>query len=257
MFLQEHWFPLTIRDDDRTRYLSALETADAGRLLALVSLFAERQKQAFLRSLSLSEQVTFDARHVDPIIASVRGRIERIKVEEQTQRIQRVEKLANELLAMAETRLGAVEQKLKSELAPIEPRFRTWVSRATAADGDRAQYHAIQIIETAKRLGYFANRQTYSVWVQLAIVLPSRRTDILVSFHGLGHTNQGVYVASACAYHRDHDEAGETTITQISPLSESPFQFSYKDDNATVKGRFARWLEDVVAIGLGYWERAV
>ena len=42
---------------DRADYITALDEADQGDLSSLINLFAKSQKQAFLRSLGLSEQV--------------------------------------------------------------------------------------------------------------------------------------------------------------------------------------------------------
>lgn len=256
-FIQEHWFPLTIRDEDRRRYLSALEVADQGDLLPLIALFTERQKQSFLKALSLSEQVVADGRMIDPIIASVRKRIVEVKQAEQTQRIQRAEHFADRIVDLTNARFHLLETRLRQELLNVEPTFKAFVASARNGDGDRSQYHSIQVIETAKRLNYFANRQAYSSWVQLVIMLPTSRVDLLVSVHVVGHTNQGVYVATACAYHKDPDERGETLITNIEPLSESPFQFSFQEDEAALSARFSGWLDDVISLGLSYWERSV
>jgi hypothetical protein len=158
---------------------------------------------------------------------------------------------------MARIRLEALGNQLKHEIGPVENSFKAWVSSAISPD-ERVLYHAFPINETARYHGYFANRQAYSSWVQLNIGLPGMRVELLIAFHVVGHTNQGVYVASACGYHRDPDEGGnKTVVSQIEPLSDTPFQFSYHDELAPTKQRFGRWLEDVIPLGLSYWERSV
>lgn len=58
VFIQAGYFPLVLTRDDRADYINALEIADEENLSALVTLFASRQRRTFLRSLSLSEQVS-------------------------------------------------------------------------------------------------------------------------------------------------------------------------------------------------------
>ena len=53
VFIQKDWFPLVVRDRDRTRYIDALESADVGQLKPLVDFFGELQQEIFTRALSI------------------------------------------------------------------------------------------------------------------------------------------------------------------------------------------------------------
>ena len=53
VFIQKDWFPLVVRDRDRTRYIDALESADVGQLKLLVDFFGELQQEIFTRALSI------------------------------------------------------------------------------------------------------------------------------------------------------------------------------------------------------------
>lgn len=53
VFIQKDWFPLVVRDRDRTRYVDALESADIGQLKPLVDFFGELQQEIFTRALSI------------------------------------------------------------------------------------------------------------------------------------------------------------------------------------------------------------
>lgn len=53
VFIQKDWFPLVVRDRDRTRYIDALESADIGQLKPLVDFFGELQQEIFTRALSI------------------------------------------------------------------------------------------------------------------------------------------------------------------------------------------------------------
>ena len=75
LFVKAGWFPLVVRDRERTRYIGALEKADSGNLQPLVEYFARLQKQEFLRALSIAEDVD-KFRRVSHGIQSVRPRLQ-------------------------------------------------------------------------------------------------------------------------------------------------------------------------------------
>jgi hypothetical protein len=105
-------------------------------------------------------------------------------------------------------------------------------------------------------LGYFANLRSYHSWIQLVINVETS-TILLISFHVLGHEYRGLLLCSACAYHRDETEEGERNISDIQALTDSPFQFSYADEESNLTERFKQWLEDVIVTGLEYWNKSL
>lgn len=78
VFIQASWFPLVLTRDDRAVYIAALEEADQGNLSSLINLFAKSQKQSFLRSLGLSEQVLSETRRTKAIISSIAEKFKQI-----------------------------------------------------------------------------------------------------------------------------------------------------------------------------------
>lgn len=52
VFIQKDWFPLLVRDRDRTRYIDALESADVGQFKPLVDFFGDMQTENFNSALS-------------------------------------------------------------------------------------------------------------------------------------------------------------------------------------------------------------
>jgi hypothetical protein len=64
-------------------------------------------------------------------------------------------------------------------------------------------------------------------------------------------------VCTACAYHRDDSEEDKSNISDIESLTDSPFQFSYADEEDNLIERFKQWLEDVILTGLEYWNKSI
>jgi hypothetical protein len=255
VFIQAGWFPLVLTRDDRAAYIAALEQADQGDLKGLINLFTKSQKQAFIRSLGLSEQVLSETRRTQVIIASIAEKLKQNKSESLQARNQKVEDFAANLFEIASNRLQTVANEIKLSVQGLVDEPEVFTVTASAGD-NRSYYHRYQVVETAKQLGYFANLRNYHTWIQLIINVETSMT-ILLSFHVLGHEYRGLLVCSACAYYRDNTEEGERNISEIQALTDSPFQFSYADDEGNLIERFKQWLEDVILTGLEYWNKSL
>ncbi|MBC1223423.1 Fic family protein [Nostoc sp. UCD120] len=255
VFIQAGWFPLVLTRDDRADYIAALEQADQGDLSKLIDLFGKSQKQAFIRSLGLSEQVLSESRRTQVIIASIAEKLKQNQSASIQERSRKVEHFASKLFEIASNRSQDVANEIKLSVQNLVDDADAFIISAPAGD-TRSYYHRYQIVETAKKLGYFANTRNYHTWIQLVINI-GISTTILLSFHVLGHEYRGLLVCSACAYHRDNVEDGERNISDIQALADSPFQFSYADEEGNLTERFKQWLEDVIVTGLEYWNKSL
>jgi len=256
VFIQAGWFPLVLTRDDRAVYIGASEEADAGDLSRLINLFSKSQKQAFIRSLGLSEQILAEARRAQVVIASIADKLKQNLSASIQERCQQVESYAEELFDLASGRFQDISEDIKLSLQSLVSDSQIFVVQSPP-DGSKSHYHRYQIVETAKQLDYFANIRPYHKWIQLVIALEASTTIILLSFHVLGHEYRGLLVCSACAYHKDDTEEGESKINDIQALTDSLFQFSYADSRDRITDRFKQWLEDIVVTGLEYWNKSL
>ncbi|MFK0730399.1 MAG: Fic family protein [Gloeotrichia echinulata GP01] len=255
VFIQASWFPLVLTRDDRAVYITALEKADQGDLSNLINLFAKSQKQAFLRSLGLSEQVLSEARRTQVIISAIADKLKQNQSASIQQRCNKAESFAANLFDIAVLRLEEVAEEIKLSVQNFVSNAEVFTV-AARVDNPRSYYHRYQVVETAKQLGYFANLRNYHTWIQLVINVETS-TTLLLSFHVLGHEYRGLLVCTACAYHRDDSEQGERNISDIQSLADSPFQFSYADEEENLIERFQKWLEDIILTGLEYWNNSI
>jgi Fic family protein len=251
IFIKAGWFPLVISRDFRDEYIDALEEADKGNLLDLVNLFAKLQKKAFVKALSLSENVLNDH---EPLKKVISAGIERLKArkEKQIQQMQRQAfELAEKLEDIAEEKFGLVALELNNELQSLEEVYFADVQRS---DKNNDYWYRQQIIQTAKALEYYADTRTYRSWVRLKIK-EDRQTEIILSFHALGFEFFGIMAASAFIEYRDKTEEQEVTFDKPRVLCSEVFQFSYTEQEDSVIQRFAPWLEDVLLVGLDQWRK--
>lgn len=254
VFIQAGWFPLVVNRDDRKIYIDSLEKADEGDLSNLIYLFAKSQKQAFLTSLGLSEQVLSEAKRTQIIITSIADKLKQNQTASITEKCRTAEQFASHLFNIASHRLTEIAEEIKLSVQNIIDSADIFT--VSTSDNSKYYYHRYQVVETAKQLKYFANTQTYHQWIQLVIDV-AVPTIILISFHSLGHEYRGLLVCSACAYHKNNTEDNDYNIGDIQALIDSPFQFSYADEEGELIERFKKWLEEVIVTGLEYWNNSI
>jgi len=255
VFIKAGWFPLILTRDDRSNYISALEEADQGNLAQLIELFTDRQKRAFIRSLGLSEQILANNRRTQAIISSITDKLKRDIEKTEQDKIQQAEKFANILFQVADERLQEIRDEIRLSVGNLVEDAEIFTFNGPA-NGEKSHYYRYQVIETAKQLDYYANLRNYHSWIQLVIDV-ERPTMILVSFHVLGYEYHGLLACSVCAYHRDLTDDEEKNVSEVQALTDSPFQFSYADQQENLVQRYKQWLEAAIVSGLEYWNKSL
>lgn len=76
------------------------------------------------------------------------------------------------------------------------------------------------------------------------------RTEILFSLHGVGHGDTGAYACTAMIYTRSKGEQGVTVLSNVEPLADEPFSFTYREIPNAVSKRFGPWANTCLVRGL-------
>lgn len=255
VFLRDGYFPLVIRRGDRTDYLSALYEADQSDLGPLVALFSRLEKKAFVDALGISREVLHDQAGLSDILAAAADRLQE-RAKDQERRMAGVFGYADALTKLTHDRVEEASRLTGRTLAKVDKDFKAWSDWASN-DSRKDDYFHYQIIEAAKKYGYFANTRTYRSWARLVIRTKSQ-TDVLFSFHCLGPEFRGVMVCSPLMYRRE--SAGEESPTQVSdvePIAVEPFQFNYNDHHEVLVTRFEKWLTTSLTVALDRWRRSL
>ena len=250
VFVKAGWFLLVVRDCESTRYIDALQDADAGNLKPLVDYFAHLQRDTFVRVLGISKDVV-DAHRVHDAIKSMR-QILQARRDALDFEWDAAKSIAAALRNLAEERLKEVADELNQEVFALLDHA-TCFADGEVDGGPRSHFYRHQIIETAKRLGYSAGTQTYRSWVRL-VIRNSMQTELLIAFHGIGHEFQGVIACSATWFQRMETDEGEREIGPVMPIVDEVFQINYKEALDDTAARFKYWLEGAIVRGLKLWQ---
>jgi len=244
IFLRSDWFALVITNDMREEYISASEQADQGNLIPMIDLFAKRQIQAFRQALSISEDVAVQ-RSIQVIIDKS---LERLR---QRPTPNRVFDISSVLENHTRQRLKGVASELSVALQDLHPAY--WAS-VTSSDLETNHWFRSEIIAVAKQFEYYANFRYYCSWIGMRIK-EERLANLMYSFHGLGYEFTGIMAVSALLDFRTQVEAVELSYDGPYTICANIFQFSYKDEEEQLLGRYKDWLEESILIGLEQWRK--
>ncbi len=254
--LRAGWFPLVVNHKDRPRYIETLETADAGDLRPLTELIGTIQKRSCWTAMSILGEVEKEAAHLEQLMDAIgeafEGRDRFLRDE-----TARAKEIAEGLREFAESKFDEVRSGLERRIDTTISDRRIFVDTGYDYSEQRGWYR-YQVVDTARQLGYFANMRDFHEWVRLAFVTESGRSEILLSFHTVGHDYRGVIGASMCFYRRQRadGEGIEQQVIELQTVSADLFQVNYKEDVEAAERRFGPWLEKALVMGLDQWRRS-
>jgi hypothetical protein len=254
VFIRAGWFPLVVTRDDRERYVSALEAADAGDLVPLVTIFTSLQRRWFVNALGIAREVLQEGERVEQLIASVRDMFAK-RDDALQQQWNNAKIIADDLFGMAESRLKDVAVQLTEQIAGFSSQF-SFFTVAEFDGGDRKNWYRWQTIEVARQLDYFANTRDYSAWVRLGLRTDSP-ADLVVAFTAIGRDFRGLIGVSAFFFRREETEASESQFVDVTPVAEELFQINYKEERDSVSDRFGRWLDRALVRGIEVWRQGL
>ncbi|KPA16905.1 filamentation induced by cAMP protein fic [Candidatus Magnetomorum sp. HK-1] len=250
VLIRARWFPLVIDRNIRGEYIDALEIADNNDLTQLVDLIVSLQKKAFIKALSISEDILKFKLTLTQVISSAGDRL-RARFKENLKDRQLVLNFSKNLENIAYKTFTNLSKTLNDELKPITESYFAIVDRS---NGENDYWFKRQIVDIAKLFDYYADTRTYRSWIRIKI-REERQTELVVSFHSLGVEFIGVIVVSAFIIYRD--VSGDEKVSTDGPytISKNVFQLAYNESEHDIIKRFDIWLKDVVLFGIDEWRR--
>ena len=256
VLIRAGWFPLVVRAKDRAKYISTLEAADAGDLRPLTEFMGTIQKRACRAALSIVGEVEREEARLEQMIDAI-GESFYARDVEHLEETTHAKEIAADLRGMALAKFEEVRDGLESRIDSAVADRRFFVDECSDDNAERRGWYRYQVVDTARRLDYFANLRDHHEWVRLALVTESGRSEILLSFHTVGREFRGVIGASMCFYRRQRSggEGIEQQVSELQTVSDDLFQVNYKEDSDAAARRFAPWLEQALIMGLDQWRR--
>lgn len=261
VFIRADLFPLVVNRRDRTRYINALEAADAGDLCQLIDLFAEIESQTIIEALSVA--VDEEAGGRTTTVQSVLDRMVSkfgTQVRDRESVLRGVNSVALQLRDLGEkTSLESCRDVVdKMQTAGIALRMR--VDKGGPELGND-HYWRFQMIGVARDMGYWVNVQEGHYWFRVAMEGMPVRFQYVVSFHHVGHELSGVMQAGAFAEFEapqpalPTDSGAATAPSERNAKNCTPrvFSITWQSTFDAERNRFLAWLDESFALALRYW----
>ncbi|ADG69737.1 filamentation induced by cAMP protein Fic [Planctopirus limnophila DSM 3776] len=256
VLLKGRWLPMVIDRKEKPQYIDAIRKADNGDLQPLIKLIGAHQLKELRAAVSYADQLVQTEATVSSQILSIAARLQ--------QRVASADNSRQQAIALSIELWRTTSQQLKETVNNLNIVFQSSTEYRAYFDcadfeSERSYFFAGQIIEAAKKLNYFADRNIYQSWCRLTIQGVDR-FEFLVAFHGIGRSQIGYLGCVPMTYRRnvgDYQNSPEQNIRwgEVVPLSDSPFEFSYSERSGDVLERFDPWLEARISEALAIWER--
>jgi Fic family protein len=244
VLVKDGLFPLVVTRDDKTHYLDALEAADNGNLVPLVTLIAKLQITQFRKATAISEALLIE----EDVQAALGGLIKAADkvAADKLASLKGVFDLAQVIEADLDERLTSISPTVTTALQRVSDNGVAFVTRANS---ETDYYFRAQIIENAKKyIGYFVDASEYRSWVALNMRW-SRRAQLVFAIHGIGKPFNGSLICAPFLEFKDTDEEGQTR-TALTPVTEDGFVLFYNEDQQRLLSRFKPWRESVLKVAL-------
>ncbi len=251
VLLKANWFPLVVTRAERAKYVNALRAADGGDLAPLIDLFSSLQTLSIRKAFSLSEDPLHESLTLRTTLAAVKTKLGK----QRQDRTKQLLSACDTLQAQLDIKLKDIAREIHQAIETEGAGFNAFFNHAPREDA-RATYNSYQIVQCAKTLGYYANRQVFQAWSSLTITTTTR-VEVLFAFHGMGQYPTGVLVCSAMVYTRPSADSEQALIGNINPVVDEPFYFTLNNSLDEVTAPFSKWVEMAMARGLDYWRKAI
>ena len=248
VFLKSRWFPLVVLNDDRAKYLEALEGADRGDIQKLVYFFGALAEGAFLNALALSERIITDQRTENSVFAAIQQTIQ-AHSSYATQLSKSTNTLADALHKAAREYLNATLERL----CALNTRPQQFIFELQESTPTTCHHFRSQIYSVADVFNYYVNLEKYHSWLRLRLQ-NTRNCSIVLSIHSVERNFSGVLAATVFLEYREHHEE----VRQVDGphiVCDKPFIFTGKDTEQQILPSFNSWLQECILHGLMLWQQ--
>jgi Fic family protein len=244
-------FPLTVKRDDKARYIDSLEMADNGQPNDIVKLFSELQKKNIEGILNWKpeQKQTSNIQEAAKILS------EKVTLWKSNQRKQRqllLEKNRTRVFEIIYDSVGSIQK----ELFKIIPKEKASISiRSTYPSDENHFWYTKQIIDFAASHDYYFNRILPRGWFKFGFKLSDEKQyDLVISVHHYSYDDSIIAIGGFLEFKEQQVSENGAQVEDVSyiPLAITPYTFSLEADPNQVKKNIESYINDLVALGMSY-----
>ena len=258
---KEEYLPIVISRDERTRYIEALESADAGNLDPFVALIVQLERRTILEALGEPEVVA-EPGVVGQVVDHIIDQIRRRNQDMQTQ-MRSVSSVAARLQDEAMIHMEFQSEQICSRFNEVGIALTAVTERG--GPGDKEHWYRAEVIRTAQEAQHWANLNESRFFTKLSLSgsqVQTPRLVFVISLHHVGQQLTGIMAATAFAQiinfnDPNSQESEEPSGPYFRDCTLDPFTFTWQDAAEDVAPRFAVWIEERLSLALRYWSQFI
>lgn len=242
-------FPLTVRRFEKSTYIRALEKADAGEPVELVTFFSEAQSKSIDNFLNYKKEVTPKDTLVE-VVAMFGGKVAKRKLKQEEERQDLLMANRNKVFDEVYAIMGRLTDELRDGLRGRSVRIRI---RSVLPDEVDAHWYKKQIIDYASNHGYYFNKLLPRGWFQFKFILPDeKRYDLIITIHHSSYGDSVMAIGSFLEFFDKEvtEESEHLDYAPSIPVNLEPYKISLESINEKLLRNVEGYIRDVTKIGL-------
>lgn len=261
--VREGYLSIVVSRDDRSGYIDALESADAGSLDDFVDFVVQLEKRTIQGAFAELEPIE-PSRRVGQAIDNIVGQV-RLRDRSEESSLRSVTEIGEILSDKAEDYLKSQAEHIRQGLLEADITVAPSVYSVRGSRRAWEAWYEAQIVRTAQEAGHWANFNEESFLVRLSVTPMAQGhgghpgLTFLISLHHTGRQLSGVMAATAFAQIEFHphgfmERSNPSLGVNYRNCSANPFTFVWDNDADELAPRFYNWIEEALSQALRYWQ---
>ena len=227
ILIKHNLFPLTVKRNDKPRYIDALEWSDLGIPQPLVDLFCDTQKRNIEAALNLKLDLSLSTTSFSDVADIFAQKLENKNLNLEKERQNLLAKSRMKIFNLCKTSLKKIEIEI---IDRINGNAKILLETVPPDNETKKHYFSHQIVEYAIKYNYFFNRTLPRAWFRFVIELKDqKRYELIITLHHYGYDDTTFAIGAILQYkepYKTKTKTNDEDLTTILPLSIGPYTIS-------------------------------
>lgn len=243
ILIKHRLFPFTVpRAEAKSRYIDALEKADADQPQNLVEYFAEVQRRSIEKALNLREG---SGASFDEVVEIFSGKIEKWQEKKVAEREEQLDTARMQIFNFCLKNLNLMADKLRPKL---NGNAILSIQSCPPNEQEKQSYYYGQIIKYAKRHNYYFNRNFPKGWLTLRIELADDKSyQLCITVHHYGYDDSTLAIGGFLEFLTAHSNK---RIDEALPLEIKPHIIAITDDVTPKEKNIAGFIKGALTLAM-------
>lgn len=234
ILIKHNLFPLTVKRNEKPKYIDSLEWSDLGLPQLLVDFFCETQKRNIEAALNLKLDLSLSTSSLSEVMDIFAQKLESRNLNLERKRQKLISENRKEIFDLCRGSLTTIKNEIVERL---KRNAEVFLESVPSDNEIKRHYFSRQILEYALKYQYFFNRTLPRAWFRFVIVLRDKKKyDLIITLHHYGYDESTFAIGAILQYNEPSKTKTNTAdLTTILPLSIEPYTISLEMPTADIK----------------------